>query len=39
MITIVPLFPVFLEREGIQFSRNVGPRICDRRVFVSWTWR
>jgi hypothetical protein len=38
MITIVPLFPVFLEREGTQFSRNLGPQIRGRRVLVSWTW-
>jgi len=24
---MIPLFSVFLEREGTQFSRNLGPRI------------
>ncbi len=38
MITILPLLSVFLEREGTQFSRNLGSRIRGRRGLVSWTW-
>jgi len=36
---MIPLFSVFFEREGTQFSRNLGPRIRGRRELVSWNWR
>jgi hypothetical protein len=38
MNKIVPRFSVFLEGEGIQFSRNLGPRIRGQGELVSWTW-